>query len=314
MIPSLAKKIVAATAVTTISLFSSLIASAANVNYSAVTSLSVGGFTLSVSSGSTATSVVVGSSSITVSTVEGESFTVTSGSVLATNPVAHTACLSGTQTVIVSGANTITITPSSGACLNTPVSGGSSSVSSPAQIIAPVVIAPTAVTADTKVGTGATPTTIYDVPDTGKASANAAVASSTDAKLRLDIVKDTKFKTDVKKQKAVNYTDIVKAPAVVENKDVVLDKKDPAAKATLLLAAKAETTAKQVKLSKFAMLSMPITEAQKQLGIKKLKAYYIDQNTGKAKALSGSKINKDKNLFIAKLKQLGGVVILTQKK
>ncbi len=282
---------------------------AGNIYYEADTTIAVGSINLVILANSRADAVEVRSDSvvITVGNVN-ETLSIVSNNnyQLNTSPSTSQICGSGQSRVNITN-NTVTITPVA------------QTASCPSTVLAPSggggggAAASVAVNTSTGGGTVAA-LNVYDVPDTGKASANAAVASSTDAKLRLDIVKDTKFKTDVKKQKVVNYTDIVRAPAVVENKDVVLDKKDPAAKATLLLAAKAETTAKQVKLSKFAMLSMPITEAQKQLGIKKLKAYYIDQNTGKAKALSGSKINTTKNLFIAKLKQLGGVVILTQKK
>lgn len=278
---------------------------AGNIYYEADTTIAVGSINLVILANSRADAVEVRSDSvvITVGNVN-ETLSIVSNNnyQLNTSPSTSQICGSGQSRVNITN-NTVTITPvaQTASCPSTvlaPSGGGGGGAAA-------------SVATNTSTG-GSTiaPLNIYDVPDSGRASSNASVGSS-DVKLRLDIAKNTQFRTDVKKEKVAKYTDTVAAPVIVKAGDVAA--KAVPAKTTVLLAAKAATTIKQVRLTKPATLRMPITDAQEKLGAK-LKAYYIDENTGKAKALMGGKIDKVNNLYLAKVKQLGGVVILTQKK
>lgn len=122
--------------------------SASSLIYSADTTVSIGAFNLKINSGSTASSIVVGSSTLTVTTASGDSMTIESpnlktlGTDNTTNMVVT--CDASNSRIVITGAASVVITPSSTACVGG--GGGSSSGSpAPAPAPAPVVVPPVVV-------------------------------------------------------------------------------------------------------------------------------------------------------------------------
>lgn len=107
----------------------------------------------------------------------------------------------------------------------------------------------------------------------------------------------------------MNYTDTVAAPVFIDATKVVA--KSLPKNAKVLLAVQADT-AKQVKLSRSGVMTVPVT-ADVAAFKSKLKGYYVNENTGKASYVVGGKLNAAKTAFIFKVKNLGGVLLLVKK-
>ena len=300
------KKLAAFAAMTAvISLLVPTNALAANLFYEADTTIAVGSINLVILAGSRADLVEVRNDSvvITVGTVN-ETLSIVSNNnyQLNTSPSTSQICGAGQSRVNINN-NTVTITPVA------------QTASCPSTVLAPSGGGGGAPTATTTNPTPAPTVTVaaYDVPDNGVSAKQKVLVVDAAKKITLQIAGKTKFWTDVvtkgKREKKVLYGGLVYAPLFVEASKV---KAESTPKGTKVQLAVQADTAKQVKLTKRATLSIPISDALELLGAKVLKAYYVDENSLKAKKMLGGKIDKKNNLYVVKPKYLGGMVILVE--
>ena len=295
--------------VAVISLVSSnVVYAASGVTYSVDTTVTVNGLNLTIQAGSKAGSVIIGATTLTVNTDSSDNFTIVSTNrySFSATPALGTNCTNDQSTIVVTPGLSEVITPSSTVC--TPAATGGSSGGgggggspAPTPVVAPVVVPPVVAPIATPVGA------FYDVPDTGKA--DAAVSIMDTLKINLEILKNTSFSTDVKGEKKMKYTDTVVAPTFVDITKVAAKALPKDAK--LLLAVQAVTT-KQVKLSKMATWTIPVAADVAALK-SKLKAYYVNVNTGMPSVVLGGKMNAAKTAFVVKAKNLGGLLLLVKK-
>ena len=277
---------------------------AANVTYSVDTTLSVNGVNLTVKAASQASEVIIGATTLTVSTGAEQTFTIVSANKyqLSVSPIRPMICTETTSSVVISGGiSNVVITPTAVAA-TCPASGGATGGGGGGSS---VIVTPSVTPAVTPVATpvGA----FYDVPDTGKADVGVSIMDT--AKISLEILKNTMFSTDVKGQKKAKYTDTVVAPTFVDLTKVAAKALPKNAK--LLLAVQAVTT-KQVKLSKMATWTIPVA-ADVAAFKSKLKAYYVNANTGMPALVLGGKLNAAKTAYIVKAKNLGGLLLIVKK-
>ncbi len=293
----------------------------------AAATFNVNGIALTISAESNATSVIVGETTLSVVTGAGDTFTVTSGGnyEMATNsPTVKLSCLGTSTRIIVPASTTIVISPS-GSTPNCSAgssagSGGGSSgssspaPSSPATPATPAVPATPGVTPATPAvpATPATPATkiVIDLPPIKGALEVQEVTLPTSGKIaaKTNLVNAT-GDVSIELAKNVKLTGLkagqtLQAPVETDPATVSVVKATGLKKKSVVAAYDLDTDA--VKSSKTVKIQVALGTMADTKG---LKAYLLDEKTGKTKTVLGS-FSKKTGVFTARTKYLGGFTLV----
>lgn len=287
--------------------------SAADVTYSADTTVTVNSLNLTIDSGSLAAQMIIGATTLTITTGSSQQVTVRSSDkyTMSSSPTLPLICTESGSRMVIPSSTTAVITPTSTVC-TIPPQGNGSAVSPAAAV--PATPATPAVPAVTPAipAVPATPATtiVTDLPAIKGAVEVQEVVVPTNGKVAartnlVNVVGDVSIDLSRNvKLSGLKADQVLQAPVETDPATVSTLKASTLKKKSVVAAYDLDTDA--VKSNKTVKMQVALGAMTDTKG---LKAYLLDETTGKTKTLLGS-YNKKTNVFTARTKYLGGYTLV----